>query len=38
VKAYSGSCLIELNLLSQTCLTDGADMSNSPRLDNLSEK
>jgi hypothetical protein len=36
VKAYLGSHLIEPNLVPQTCLTDGADMSDSLRLDNLS--
>jgi hypothetical protein len=36
VKANSGSCFIELNLVPQTYLTDGADMSDSLRFDNLS--
>jgi hypothetical protein len=36
VKAYSGSRLIELNLIPRTCLIDGADMSDGLRLDNLS--
>jgi hypothetical protein len=36
VKACSGSHLIEPNLIPQTCLTDGSDMSNGLRLDNLS--
>jgi hypothetical protein len=36
VKSYSGSHLIELNLVPWTYLMDGADMSDGQRLDNLS--
>jgi hypothetical protein len=36
VKAYSGSRLIDLNLVPRTCLTDGADMFDGLKLDNLS--
>jgi hypothetical protein len=32
------SRLIEPNLVPQTCFTDGLDMSDRPRLDNLSYK
>jgi hypothetical protein len=35
-KAYSRSRLIELDLIFWTCLTDGADISDCLRLDNLS--
>jgi hypothetical protein len=36
VKMYSGSRLIQSNLVSQTCLTDGLNMSDDLILDNLS--
>jgi hypothetical protein len=36
VKAYSGSRLIQPNLVPWTCLMDGSDMSDGLRLDNLS--
>jgi hypothetical protein len=35
VKTYSRSCLIQPNLISQTCLMDGSDMTDGLRLDNL---
>jgi hypothetical protein len=38
LKTYLGSHVIQLNLVSQTYLTDGSDMSDDLRFDNLSQK